>query len=86
MLPTVTHAGGDGTPPVSRTNRIQLLLTCVAVEKLFPVKFAKTTLHQDALQTPFSVFLTLAIPQLLGVLTKMEFFNSHSRLTTTAPA
>jgi hypothetical protein len=34
----------------------------VAVEKLFPAKFAKMKLHQDALQTPFSVFLGIFYP------------------------
>jgi hypothetical protein len=31
----------------------------VAVEKLLPAKFAKIKLRQDALQTPFSVFLDI---------------------------
>jgi hypothetical protein len=31
----------------------------VGVEKLFPAKFAKTKLRQDALQTTFSVFLDI---------------------------
>ena len=41
---------------------LQLLLTGVAVEKLFPAKFAKTKLHQDALETTFSVFLDIFYP------------------------
>jgi hypothetical protein len=37
----------------------QLLLTGVAVEKLFPAKFAKIKSRQDVLQTTFSVFLDI---------------------------
>ena len=40
----------------------QLVKNCVAVEKLFPAKFAKIKLRQDALQTTFSVFLDIFYP------------------------
>jgi len=34
---------------------------------------------QDALQTTFSFSDTFCIPQILAVLRKIEFFNSHRR-------
>jgi len=54
----------------------------VAVEKLFLAKFVKIKLRQDAPQTTFSVFLDISFPypQILDVLRKREFFNSHRRL------
>jgi hypothetical protein len=45
-----------------RMEQPQLSLTGVAVEKLPPAKFAKIKLHQDALQTTFSVFLDIFYP------------------------
>jgi hypothetical protein len=41
-------------------------VTGVAVEKLLPAKFAKIKLHQDALQTTFSVFLDIFYPPNFG--------------------
>jgi hypothetical protein len=58
----------------------RLTINRVAVEKLLPAKFAKIKLHQDALQTTFSVFLDIFYPQNFGYFDKREFFNSHSRL------
>jgi hypothetical protein len=56
----------------------------VAVEKLLPAKFAKIKLHQDALQTTFSVFLDIFYPQNFGYFDKREFFNSHGRFHSSA--
>ena len=49
----------------------------MAVENLFPAKFAKIKSRQDALQTTFSVFLEFSIPQIWAVLRKRDFFNIH---------
>jgi hypothetical protein len=52
----------------------------VAVEKLNHQEMAEKTLHGEALQTTFSVWVDIFYPQLLVVLRKMEFFNSHTWL------
>jgi hypothetical protein len=57
-------------------------LAGVAVEKLLPAKFAKIKLHQDALQTTFSVFLDIFYPQIFGYFEENGLFQ-HPRLIST---
>jgi hypothetical protein len=61
------------------------LLTGVAVEKLFPAKFAKTKLHQDALQTTFSVFLDIFYPPNLRCFDENGVFQQPQAITLIDP-
>jgi hypothetical protein len=59
--------------------RDQVLLTGVAVEKLFLAEKAKMKLRQDALWAFFSDPRTFSIPQFRRFGGKSGFFNSHRR-------
>jgi hypothetical protein len=54
----------------------------VAVEKLFPAKFAKTKLHQDALETTFSVFLDIFYPPNFRCFDENGVFQQPRLITT----
>jgi hypothetical protein len=58
----------------------------VAVEKLFPMKFAKITLHQDALQTTFSVFLDIFYPPNFCCFDENGVFQQPRLITTVVKA
>jgi hypothetical protein len=53
----------------------------VAVEKLFPAKFAKIKSRQDAPQTTFSVFLDIFYPPIFGYFEE-NGLSQHPRLVT----
>jgi hypothetical protein len=53
----------------------------VAVEKLFPAKFAKTKSRQDALQTTFSVCLDFFDPPIFGYFDENGLFQHPLAMT-----
>jgi hypothetical protein len=58
----------------------------VAVEKLFPAKFAKIKSLQDAPRTTFSVFLDIFYPPNFGCFEKKGLFQQPRLITSTVIA
>ena len=60
---------------------ILTVVSSVTVEKLLRAKFAKIELHQDALQTTFSVFLDIFYPPNFGCFAKNGVFQQPQAIT-----
>ena len=57
----------------------------MAVEKLFPAKFGKIKLRQDALQTSFSVFLDIFYPPIFRCFDENGVFQQPQAITLIDP-
>jgi hypothetical protein len=62
-----------------------LLIRGVAVEKVTPGESAQKALRSEARQATFASGKTFSIPEILAVLGRMEFFNSHNATALIGP-
>jgi len=79
---TSTYSGNHEIhrPPKRNLANTWLLLTGVAVEKLFPPKSAKIKSRQDALQTTFSVLVDIFYPPNSGCFEKKGLFQQSQAI------